>query len=60
MAEPHVISALVAKRAELLGLIEQREREIETLRGQLAHLDATLLLFKLDADLAAIRPKRPA
>ena len=60
MAEPHVVTALVRKRAELLGLIERREREAEALRLQLAHLDATLLLFKPDADPAAVRPKRPA
>jgi hypothetical protein len=30
MAEPHVVSALVAKRAELAGEIENRTRELQS------------------------------
>ncbi len=47
--EPHVVTALEAKRAELLGLIRDRERGVERLRRELAHLDATRRLSKPDA-----------
>ena len=60
MAEPHVVSALVRKRAELAGEIEAAEKRATRLRTDLAHLDATLRLFKPDADPAAGRPRRPA
>ena len=45
MADPHVVSALKHKRAEIAGLIFVKEREIEQLRADLVHLDATLRLF---------------
>ena len=61
MAEPHVVAALVRKRAELLGLIRDHERTAERLRRELAHLDATLRLFKPDAaPLDGVEPKRRA
>ena len=59
--EPHVVTALEAKRAELLGLIRDHERAAERLRRELAHLDATLRLFKPDAvPLEGVPPKRRA
>ncbi len=59
MAEPHVVSALVAKRAELAGEIEAAEKRVARLRADLLHLDATLRLFDADAEPLAIPPKRP-
>ncbi len=50
MAEPHVVSALVAKRAELAGEIEAAEKRVAKLRADLLHLDATLRLFDAEAE----------
>lgn len=59
MAEPHVVSALVAKRAALAGKIATAERRIDQFRAGLIHLDATLRLFDPDAVPEAIPPKHP-
>ena len=59
MAEPHVVSALVRKRAEIAGEIEAAEKRVARLRADLLHLDATLRLFDADAEPLAIPPKRP-
>ena len=59
MAEPHVVSALVRKRAELAGEIEAAEKRVARLRADLLHLDATLRLFDAEAEPLAIPPKRP-
>ena len=57
MTETHVVSALVAKRAELTGRIEHFQAQIRQTSIELDHLDATLLLFAPDYDLLGIRPK---
>src|SRR5919106_4236117 len=57
MAEPHVVSALKAKRAELAGEIELTTRKLQGLRAALEHLDATLCLFDPAAVPDAIEPK---
>ena len=57
MAEPHVVSALKAKRAEIAGEIEATEDRLRELRTCLEHLDATLTLFAPDAMPELIRPK---
>jgi hypothetical protein len=57
MAEPHVVSALKAKRAELAGEIELTTRQLHGLRAALEHLDATLCLFDPAAVPGAIEPK---
>lgn len=41
----HVISALIAKRAEIAGLINDLERKIRQHRTDLAHIDRTIGLF---------------
>src|SRR5208283_5198393 len=53
MGEPHVISALSNKRAELAGIVIQLERQLDQQQADLAHLDATIRLFDPD-----IRPNR--
>ncbi len=58
MAETHIISALVEKRARLLGEIENRRFQIMRLEIELGHLDATIRMFKPGYDVAAILPKR--
>ena len=60
MGEPHVISALRDKRAEISGEILKLEKDIAQRRAELMHLDATLRLFAPDMVLHTIRPKRPA
>ena len=57
MAEPHVVTALVAKRAEIAGRIEHTQTSLRQLIIDLDNLDATLRLFKPDIDLEDIRPK---
>lgn len=57
MAEPHVISALSKKRAELSGDIERLQRELSDKIAALEKLDATLLLFDPSYEIASIKPK---
>ena len=58
MSEPHVISALSNKRAELAGIVSQLERQLGQQQANLAHLDATMRLFDPDIRPNAIRPKQ--
>jgi len=54
----HVISALIAKRAELAGIIAELERQLAQHRADLTHIDAALRLFGSPIDPESIRPKR--
>ncbi len=58
MSEPHIVSTLRRKRAEIGGCIRDMELQIERQRAALAHIDATIRLFSPDADPEAIPPKR--
>jgi hypothetical protein len=58
MAEPHVVSALCAKRAEISGYIADLERKINRQRAALANVDATIRLFSPGANPDVIPPKR--
>ena len=58
MSEPHVISALSNKRAELAGIVSQLERQLGQQQTNLAHLDATMRLFDPDIRPNTIRPKQ--
>ena len=58
MGEPHVISALSNKRAELAGIVSQLERQLGQQQANLAHLDATMRLFDPDIRPNTIRPKQ--
>jgi hypothetical protein len=53
----HVLSGLIAKRAELAGRIETTQSELRRLMIDLDSLDATIRLFAPDIDLDEIRPK---
>jgi hypothetical protein len=57
MTEPHVITALVRKRAELAGDIENGQKAVQRMIGELEGLDATIRLFDPDYRVEAIRPK---
>ena len=59
MAEPHVISALSNKRAELAGIVSQLERQLAQQQANLAHLDATMQLFDPNIRPDKIRPRQP-
>jgi hypothetical protein len=54
-----VVLALIAKRAEIQGYIQDLEKKARNWRSRLAHIDATLTIFSPDTDPEAIQPKRP-
>lgn len=58
MAEPHVITALVDKRARIDGEIKMRRYQIARLEMELAHLDAVIKMFQPSYDIAKIATKR--
>ena len=45
MAESHIVSALVAKRSEVAGVIADLERKAARQRADLVHVDAVLRLY---------------
>lgn len=59
MGEPHVISALVAKRAELAGQMVDLDRQKAAVKAQLRHVDHTLAIFGYADPPRDIPPKRP-
>jgi len=54
MAESHVVSGLVQKRAELAGQIDHHRREMPRLREVVEQLDATIRLFEPDYPIRQI------
>jgi hypothetical protein len=59
MKNEHVLSGLIAKRAELAGQIEMMQREMRQLVATIGHIDATIRAFDPNADLEDIKPKLP-
>ncbi len=61
-AFPHVVTALIAKRAELAGKIEHLQSEVISATVELDHIDASLRIFAPDIDISEIgaRPVPPA
>ncbi len=57
MAEPHVISALVKKRADLTGEIERTHQHLRQMVLDLENLDATILMFDSSYQVESIKPK---
>ena len=57
MADPHVVTALVKKRAELAGEIEATHERLRQMLADLENIDATLVLFDADYQVETIRPK---
>lgn len=57
MAEPHVITALVRKRAELAGEIEATHKRLSEMIASLEKLDDTIQIFDPDYKVEGIRPK---
>ena len=58
MAESHVVSALVNKRAEVTGIIARTELQLAQLRADLVHLDAAIRSFVPEIEPKAIPAKR--
>jgi hypothetical protein len=56
MADPHVISALKDKRAELSGELIAAEKRILQLRDDISSLDRTIRVFDPTAEPHTIRP----
>jgi len=57
MAEPHVVTALSKKRAELSGDIERTQKQLQGMIRDLEHLDKMPLLFDPSYEIASIKPK---
>src|SRR5438105_5290097 len=54
----YALAALKERRARIAGEIFALKKQISAKLGQMAHLDATMVLFDPDAHPSAIRPKR--
>jgi len=57
MAESHVVTGLVAKRAELAGRIEACRQELERLVADVDHLEGAIKLFAPHYKLERIQAK---
>lgn len=57
-AGSHVVSGLIAKRAEIAGLIDHHLQEARRIGAELQHLDATIRLFAPDYDMRTVRSKQ--
>jgi hypothetical protein len=55
----HIVQALIAKRAEIAGIIVDLERRVAQHRADLVHIDAAIALFADTVAVAEIPPKRP-
>ncbi len=53
-----VVLALIAKRAEIQGYIQDLETKARRWRTRLAHIDASITIFSPETDPEAIQPKR--
>jgi hypothetical protein len=54
----YVVSGLIAKRAELAGIIDELQRQLDQHRADLTHIDGVLRVLASDLDPETIRPKR--
>jgi hypothetical protein len=54
----HVVSALIEKRRELAGIIDELQRLLDQHRADLIHIDGVLRVLAADLDLDKLRPKR--
>lgn len=57
MADPHVVTALRSKRAEIAGQIDALQDQLREAMIAVDHVDSTLRLFVPDIDLDEIKPK---
>jgi len=54
----HLVAGLIAKRAELAGVIAELERQLAQHRADLTHIDGVLRVLAKDLDPETIKPKR--
>ena len=54
----HIVSGLIARRAELAGVIDQLQHQLDQHRADLSHIDGVLRILASDLDPETIRPKR--
>lgn len=59
MAESHVVSGLVAKRAELAGQYQQHQETMRVIAAAINSIDISIKLFDPDYDLRSIKIKIP-
>ena len=57
MAETHVVSALVERRARIKGELEAAQVEVTRLKNALASIDMCIRMFKADYQVQDIRAK---
>lgn len=57
MTEPHVVTGLMTKRAELAGMLEHHQAKVRQLMIDLDAVDQALRLFNPDIELETIKPK---
>src|ERR1044071_4595864 len=53
----HAISRLIAKRAEIAGMVAELEEELNQCRADLTHIDGALRLLSVDLDPETIQPR---
>jgi len=53
----HAISRLIAKRAEIAGMVAELEEELNQCRADLTHIDGALRLLRADLDPTTIPPR---
>jgi hypothetical protein len=58
MSNDHVAAALIEKRRELAGAIDELQRQLDQHRADLTHIDGVLRVLATDLDPETIRPKR--
>lgn len=56
-ALPHVVTALIAKRAELAGRIKHLQAEVVAVTVKLDRIESTLRIFKSDIDIEEVTPR---
>jgi hypothetical protein len=54
----HAVSRLIAKRAELAGMIAHLEQELDQCRADLTHMDGAPRVLRTDLDPETIPPRR--
>ena len=57
-SNPHTVSGLIRKRAEIAGQIEHAQATLRQLIIDLDNLDHTIRIFDPDIDLVEVKPKR--
>jgi hypothetical protein len=57
MAQSHVLSVLIDKRSELMGLIDVKRKELEQLNQGLVSIDGTIKLFDPEFKASSVQAK---